>query len=324
MKGGNILSIRCLYEDAYQKIQETNQVSDVPKGSVFTWYDCTNPTKEEQHYLADAFQLKDQEIATSVYALTRPSLYQDKHRNVAHIVMHALDGQDFTAKPLGLTIDGNHVITVHQDNIETVSDLFEEVLNGKVESDSELIALRLLNGIVDSYFPYVNRIEDQVFSFEYSEGDGDRKKHRAFMKQVYEIRSEIIKLKRILLPMEQLSEEIQTLGISKESHEKGRLFHLINNHLKHQIATLKACEDLTDDIKDNNQSYHSSRIHSVINVLTIISSIFFPLSFLAGWYGMNFSNMPELHGENNYFIFIGLSVFIVVTLLYIFKKKKWF
>ncbi|VED59029.1 CorA family divalent cation transporter [Staphylococcus simulans] len=316
------MAIRCIYVTPDHEVIATDKVEEVPKESVFTWYDCIQPTKEETHFLAATFELNIQEITASIYTLRRPNLYHDAQNDVEHLLMHAIDGKDFEAEPLGITIDGNHVITVHDAELQTVTQLFDAVKTNKVKRDAGLIALKLLNGIVESYFSYVNAIEDQVFSFQYEEEN--RKQRRAFMKQVYEIRSEIIKLKRILLPMEQMVNVIQTLDIYDSGQDKARLYHQIYNHLKHQNATLESCEALTDDIKDNNQSYHSSRINSVINVLTIISSIFFPLSFLAGWYGMNFTNMPELHGQYNYFIFIAFSIIIVVVLLLIFKKKKWF
>ncbi|WP_313955783.1 CorA family divalent cation transporter, partial [Bacillus pumilus] len=79
---------------------------------------------------------------------------------------------------------------------------------------------------------------------------------------------------------------------------------------------------ITDDITDNNESYPSNRINGVMNVLTIISSIFFPLSFLTGWYGMNFSYMPELDWHYSYFVFIAISLVVVVSLITLFKKKN--
>ncbi|MCP6468126.1 hypothetical protein NL473_29060, partial [Klebsiella pneumoniae] len=80
---------------------------------------------------------------------------------------HAIDGKDFEAEPLGITIDGNHVITVHDAELQTVTQLFDAVKTNKVKRDAGLIALKLLNGIIESYFSYVNAIEDQVFSFQY-------------------------------------------------------------------------------------------------------------------------------------------------------------
>lgn len=99
------------------------------------------------------------------------------------------------------------------------------------------------------------------------------------MQDVYDIRSQIIKLKRILIPMEELLNDFEDYQFQENNHEVKFLIQHIHSRLERQKDTLMAREQMTDDIKDNNESYRSSKINNVINVLTIISSIFFPLSF---------------------------------------------
>lgn len=65
-------------------------------------------------------------------------------------------------------------------------------------------------------------------------------------------------------------------------------------------------------------------MNEVMKILTVISSIFMPLTFIAGIYGMNFDNLPELHWEYSYFFVLGLMFLIVLSMIYYFKKKKWF
>ena len=68
----------------------------------------------------------------------------------------------------------------------------------------------------------------------------------------------------------------------------------------------------------------SSRMNGIMMTLTIVSTIFIPLTFIAGVYGMNFDNMPELHGQYSYFIVLGIMIIIVIFMLAIFKHKGWF
>ena len=180
----------------------------------------------------------------------------------------------------------------------------------------------MVDKITHQYFKYVDHVEDIVFSFENQ--NVDKVNNRKLMDDVYNIRSEIIKLKRVLIPMEQLLNEIIDESPLDVSHEYQLFIKHIHSRLLRQTDTLMACEHITDDIKDNNESYRSNRINGVMNVLTIISSIFFPLSFLTGWYGMNFSYMPELDWHYSYFVFIAISLVVVVSLITLFKKKNWF
>lgn len=316
------MTLTCMYQDENQRIITTSQLNKVPKNSGFVWYDCIQPTKEEKEYLQNDLNLDQNEVASSIYTLGHPDIYHNAEEDIKHIVVHTLDTKDFSARPLNITITENSLVTIHESKIALIDYLQESLEKGSIKPDAEIITLKLLHKIIESYFTYVGEIEEEVFNLEYQNVDSDRNKK--MMREVYDIRAEIIKLKRVILPMEQLAETIQTSNHFNENQHKKRLVHRILNQLKHQTATLRACEELTDEIKDNNESYHSSRINSVINVLTILSSIFFPLTLLTGWFGMNFTNMPELHWKYSYFVFIGITVVLSIALIVLFKKKRWF
>lgn len=316
------MTLTCMYQDKNQNIVTASHLDDVPKDSNFIWYDCIKPTKEERDYLQNDLNLNQDEVASSIYTLGHPDIYHNREEDIKHIVVHTLDTKDFSARPLNITITENSLVTIHESKISIVDYLQEHVKKGDVKPDAEIITLKLLHEIIKSYFTYVDEIEEEVFNLEYQNVDSDRNKK--MMREVYNIRAEIIKLKRVILPMEQLAETIQTSSHFVGDQQKKRMIHRILNQLKHQTATLKACEELTDEIKDNNQSYHSGRINSVINVLTILSSIFFPLTLLTGWFGMNFTNMPELHWKYSYFVFIGVMALLSIALIVLFKKERWF
>ncbi|MDU0435528.1 CorA family divalent cation transporter [Staphylococcus haemolyticus] len=205
-------------------------------------------------------------------------------------------------------------------------DVISDIITSFNKSPKAITAIELTTIMVDKithqYFKYVDYVEDTVFSFE--DQNVDKVNNRKLMDDVYNIRSEIIKLKRVLIPMEQLLNEIIDESPLDVSYEYQLLIKHIHSRILRQTDTLMACEHITDDIKDNNESYRSNRINGVMNVLTIISSIFFPLSFLTGWYGMNFSYMPELDWHYSYFVFIAISLVVVVSLITLFKKKDWF
>ncbi|MCG1037874.1 CorA family divalent cation transporter, partial [Polaribacter sargassicola] len=81
--------------------------------------------------------------------------------------------------------------------------------------------------------------------------------------------------------------------------------------------------EMTWSLMDMYMTTISNKMNEVMKVLTIMASIFIPLTFIAGIYGMNFENIPELHYKNAYFIVWGIMILIVLGMLYYFKKKKW-
>jgi magnesium transporter len=115
-------------------------------------------------------------------------------------------------------------------------------------------------------------------------------------------------------------QEISTPGIPDD------LTHSINDVYEHQERVSSLTQlyyELASDLIDGYISLASHRLNQIMKVLTIITAIFVPITFIAGIYGMNFEYMPELHSKSGYFIAIGVMATIVVTLMIIFKRNKW-
>jgi magnesium transporter len=87
---------------------------------------------------------------------------------------------------------------------------------------------------------------------------------------------------------------------------------------------MTSAREMTSDIRDNYISLNSYRMNNIMKTLTVITTIFMPLTFIAGVYGMNFVNMPELQTENGYFYVVGVMVLLAVIMSLWFKKKGWF
>lgn len=317
------MSLSIYYSDDGLQFFKVHHFTEVPSKPSLIWADFQDPNDEEQQYLTKHLNMMPHQLKESVYVMSKPTLYKNKSNDTKYIVLHVINNQNFSAEPMSITIDHHFVITVHQSSINAIDQLKKQLLTPQQQTMSaNYLLLKITDIITKRYFDYVGNVEDTVFSFERK--NVDHTNNKKLMDEVYDIRSEIIKLKRVLMPMEELISEMIDDNLFANSQQNQQQIEHIHQRLKHQKDTLIACEQFTDDIKDNNQSYRSARINRVINVLTVLSSIFFPLSFLTGWYGMNFSVMPELNWKYSYFVFIALSVVVSISLIYIFKKKDWF
>ena len=87
---------------------------------------------------------------------------------------------------------------------------------------------------------------------------------------------------------------------------------------------IESNRELTADIRDSHMSINSSRMNRIMMILTIVSTVFIPLTFIVGVYGMNFANMPELEWKYSYFVVLGAMVLIAFSMLSWFKYKGWF
>src|SRR5690606_24524118 len=99
---------------------------------------------------------------------------------------------------------------------------------------------------------------------------------------------------------------------------------LFRSHVIQVSESVESHRDLIWSLMDMYLTTLNNKMNEVMKVLTIMASIFIPLTFLTGIYGMNFDNMPELHYKYSYYIVLGLMVVIISFLIWYFKKKKWF
>lgn len=177
-----------------------------------------------------------------------------------------------------------------------------------------------MDKVVDFYFPILYQIEDHLNDVEEQLSPSTVE---LSMDYVFEVRSDLFRLRRTIYPMRELLYRVlnsDRLGLTL--HEQ-RYFQDIYDHLLRLGEIIESNRELTADIRDSQLSINSNRMNSIMMTLTIISSIFIPLTFIAGVYGMNFDHMPELHWHYGYFIVLFVMLLIGVSMLLWFKYKGW-
>lgn len=176
----------------------------------------------------------------------------------------------------------------------------------------EQIVVRDLS-ILESYESELNEIEDEVLA---SDGPGN-------LARVNEIRSDI---RRLLVHYEQLIDMTQELEENENgffSEENLRYIHLFMNYILRRHSTATSLRDYAIQVRDLHNTQLEVRQNKTMTLLTVITTIFMPLTLIAGWYGMNFRYMPELEWRYGYLAVFVLSVAVIVCCLILFKRKKW-
>ena len=176
----------------------------------------------------------------------------------------------------------------------------------------EQIVVRDLS-IMERYESELNQIEDEVLS---SDGQGN-------LARVNEIRSDI---RRLLVHYEQLIDMTQELEENENgffTEENLRYIHLFMNYMLRRHSTATSLRDYTIQVRDLHNTQLEVRQNKTMTLLTVITSIFMPLTLIAGWYGMNFRYMPELEWRYGYLAVFVLSAVVIVCCLILFKRKKW-
>jgi magnesium transporter len=178
----------------------------------------------------------------------------------------------------------------------------------------------LMEIIVESYYNVLDTIGQQIEEIE------DQIQHDASeetFKRVQALKKELIFLHKALYP---LREGINRLAKDESNfirEENTRFFSDINDHVIHMIDLLDTYRDLAQGLTDFHINMQNQKLNEVIRMLTIISTIFIPLTFLVGVYGMNFEFFPELKWKYGYPAIWGLMILIAGGMIGYFKHKKW-
>lgn len=211
---------------------------------------------------------------------------------------------------------------------ETESDLFAAVRNrvhsgkGRIRrKGADYLSYALLDNIVDHYYIVLDEVENVV---EGLEEELLTNPGHSIKEKIHSLRKELLVVRKSIAP---LREAISRFSKSENDLIEESSVVFIRDLYDHTVQIMDMVEtyrDMLNGLQDLYISEISFKMNQVMQVLTIITTIFVPLSFLCGLYGMNFDNMPELHFKYGYFILLGVMLLIALGSLIFFKRKKWF
>jgi magnesium transporter len=287
----------------------------------WTWVDFNSPSVAETNELITFFDFHPLAIEDCVNELQRPKVeFYEEH---LFYVVHSLNEHTLEASELDIFTAKDLVVTFHKTELPEI-DFVWNYMTGLQTVPSELgkneLVHKLMDKLVDMYFPIMHSLEERVISLENNEGDEAPK----LINQIFNIRGDLLSLRKTVVPMrELLYRMLESKRVGLDSDEKA-YFHDIYDHLLKLSDMMSSAREMTSDIRDNYISLNSFRMNNIMKTLTVITTIFMPLTFIAGVYGMNFAHMPELQSPNGYFYVLGFMVLLGVFMFIWFKKKGWF
>lgn len=285
------------------------------------WVDFCDPNDEEVALLHTHFKFHHLAIEDCLYFLQRPKVdYYDEYN---FFVLHALDQHTLSAEEVDLFVGNNMIVTFHFKELQEIVDAREHLSNTEEIWNKGYIygVYLIINKIVGQYFPVVYRIEDKLDEFDNIEAGYCS---RSLVEDLFNVRGELLKLRRTVVAMRDLLYRVLNSTHLNNFNQHKVYFSDIYDHLLKLADMIEANRDITSDIRDSYISINSDRMNTIVTVLTVMTTIFAPLTFIVGVYGMNFKNMPELNLENGYYIVLLLMIFIGIIMFIWFKKKGWF
>ncbi|MBM7665927.1 magnesium transporter [Solibacillus kalamii] len=292
--------------------------------SIYKWFwvDFNQPTEEEIKHLDHTFNFHPLAIEDCIHRLQRPKLdyFNDHNFFVTHIVRE--EGKEIIKEELNFFVGEKYIVTFHLTPSIEVDEVWKRVLQKNIEKwDPFYVFYRTLDKIVDNYFPIIYKIEEDL---DIIEGNINHKSMNLLLAELFDTRHKLLNLMHTVNPMRDLLYRMLNSHHLDRVNQRREYFSDIYDHLLKLSDTIMTDRELTADIRDSYLSLNSHQTNNVMKVLTIITSIFAPLTFIAGIYGMNFENMPELTWSYGYFLTLGIMGILGVSMFIWFKRKGWF
>lgn len=214
------------------------------------------------------------------------------------------------------------VITIHEDDSDSLNNIRQRIIQPQSrirKFGSEYLILSIFDAIVDNYFPTLKIINDKIDIIEEKVFIGEGNK--ILLSDLYQCKRELLLLRRHIWPMREILNNFSQkdkINLKLEPVQKD-----IYNQIIEVVDIIDNLREATSSILDIHLSNTAYKTNEIMKFMTVLSGIFVPVTFIAGIYGMNFENMPELKMKYAYFIVLGLMVLVIAFLLYLFKRRKW-
>ncbi|MFE5431679.1 magnesium/cobalt transporter CorA [Peribacillus simplex] len=282
------------------------------------WVDFDTPNDEEALLLKTHFDFHPLAIEDCLHFLQRPKL--DYYDGYNFFVLHTLNQSSLAPEELDIFVGHNFIVTFHLSPSSEIGMVRKRVMEDKNTINKGVLHIfySIMDKIVDEYFPSIYKSEDELNEIEMNKTNQD------LIENVYEIRNQLLKLRRTIFPMRELLYRI--LNSERVIVPKGdRVYFMdIYDHLLRLSEMIESNREMTADIRDNYISLNSNRMNRIMKTLTVMTSVFIPLTFIASIYGMNFEYMPELTWQWGYFGVLGVMVSVGSVMLLWFWRKGWF
>ena len=255
----------------------------------------------------------------------RAKLFEDKDSItiLTKAVHYNSDENKIIVEQLSFVLFQNIIISFQEktgDHFEPVRLRIRNSFGRIRKSSADYLMYALIDSLVDNYLINLEQIGEKIESLEPKLSDPGKE----ISSELFQFKTELSYFRKAIKP---LKEVLTRLLRSKTEllREENIVFYQELFDLEEQsIEAVENYYGMTNDLINLHNTNISNKANEVMKVLTIFASIFIPLTFIAGIYGMNFINMPELQTRYGYFIVWGVMLMVVILLLFYFRRKKWF
>jgi magnesium transporter len=244
-----------------------------------------------------------------------------------YIVVRMLDlvnkEKEVRSEQVSLILGSNFVISFQESEGDVFDAVRDRIRSGKGrirKQGPDYLAYTLIDAIVDNYFLVLEKLGENVEEIEEALVSNP---DRETLHEIHTLKREMIYLRKSVWPLREVISGLERTESELIKDSTGIFLRDVYDHTIQVIDTVETYRDMLSGMLDIYLSSLSNRMNEVMKVLTIIATIFIPLTFIAGIYGMNFKFMPELEWRWGYFLVLAVMLAIGVLMVILFKRRRW-
>ena len=324
-----------VYRKDSDKVEEGFTADDLPgllaeKDSVI-WVDLLGEKPEQveqaRQLLLGVFHFHPLTVEDCIETRNQPKVeaFPDHFYFIVHGIKPGETGPgNFVTKELDGYLGPNYVVTYHDQRFRSIKAVKQQVRSSTFacQRGAAYLLHQILDNIVDLYMPIVDDFDKEINNLEVRVL-GMRKSDTAVLEDVMDLRRSVARLRRISARQMEVLYRMSHGEFPQIPENVLPFFRDVHDHLMRISDLADSYRDLVGSLFDIHFSVVANRTNDVMKALAVLSAIILPLSLIAGIYGMNFENMPELKSRNGYFITLGVMAAISIFLLYYFWRRGW-
>ncbi|MDQ0115392.1 magnesium/cobalt transporter CorA [Paenibacillus harenae] len=310
------MKIRLVNNGVFAPVEDINQTLLPPKEG-FYWIDAD---VEDLSVLQPLFNMHDlavEDCLSEEEQRPKIEIYESHYFIVINSIR--FDDEEIFLRALNIFLGRHFIITVTKQKINELRAL-KPLLWEQEVSSPDYFLYHLVDIVVDNYFLVGDRIDDRIELLEENILMHTKKSH---LNEIIGLRGEILWLRKMLGPQRDVIATLNKKDLKLIDDQLQKYFSDIYENALKIAESFDTYRDLMGNLREAYQSSVANRANEIMRVFTAITTIFMPLTFITGIYGMNFDFIPGLHLRFGSYVLLGVMLLLGITMFYIFRKKEW-
>lgn len=297
----------------------------VPGSGTVLWLDLASPSIPESLLLSDTFGFHPLSVEDAMSVLQYPKV--EPYDGYLYVVLHGIDFRKaehgFATHDVDFLIGRNFLVTVHDGYSRSIAALREHCPRNSNLVGEGPVALfhRIVDAMVDHYRPEVEKLEEALDEIE-DEVFGDD--NTSLIRDILDLKRDVASLRRVVAPQRDVIGRLARREFVDISSEMALRFRDVHDHLVRLNDEAFVFQDRISGILDAHLTSVSNRLNQVVKLLTVLTTVFMPLTLISGLWGMNVP-IPHFPGgpAAQFWWVLGLMGAIVVSMLAVFRRMRW-